>query len=94
MERCTATANKEAFFQVLAKSAIGPDILEQIDATAMGTPSACMYATVYYAVHEIEVLLRKYREYIILYKRLIDDGLVIWNDRGPLATHLFVRIGP
>ncbi|KAL7528140.1 hypothetical protein ACHAXR_002292 [Thalassiosira sp. AJA248-18] len=47
----------------------------------MGTPSACMYATVYYAFHEITVLLQKYSEHLIFYKRLIDDGFGLWNDR-------------
>jgi hypothetical protein len=60
----------------------GPTILKQLCGTAMGTPCACMYATIYYAFHEITVLLAKYKEYIILYKRLIDDGFLIWNDRG------------
>jgi hypothetical protein len=41
-----------------------------------------MYATVYYAFHEINVLLRKYKEHLLLYKRLIDDGFGIWHDRG------------
>ncbi|KAL7541267.1 hypothetical protein ACHAXR_010762, partial [Thalassiosira sp. AJA248-18] len=60
----------------------GPATLEQLCGTAMGTPSACMYATVYYAFHEITVLLHKYSEYLIFYKRLIDDGFGLWNDRG------------
>ncbi|KAL7525261.1 hypothetical protein ACHAXR_005472 [Thalassiosira sp. AJA248-18] len=61
----------------------GPATLQQLCGAAMGTPSACMYATVYYAFHETTVLLQKYGEHLILfYKRLIDDGFGLWNDRG------------
>ncbi|KAL7523658.1 hypothetical protein ACHAXR_001237 [Thalassiosira sp. AJA248-18] len=61
----------------------GPATLQQLCGTAMGgTPSACMYATVYYAFHEITVLLQKYNEHLIFYKRLIDDGFGLWNDKG------------
>jgi hypothetical protein len=68
----------------------GPDTIQQLCGTAMGTPSACMYATIYYAFHEINVLLQKYKEHLLLYKRLIDDGCGIWHDRGnPQAWHNF-----
>ncbi|KAL7531938.1 hypothetical protein ACHAXR_004316 [Thalassiosira sp. AJA248-18] len=60
----------------------GPATLQQLCGTAMGTPSACMNATVYYAFHEITALLQKYSEHLIFYKRLIDDGFGLWNDRG------------
>ena len=38
----------------------------------MGTPSACIYATIYYAYHERKTLLPKYK------KNLIDDMFGIW----------------
>ena len=60
----------------------GPKFIEQLCGTAMGTPSACMYATIYYAFHEIFCLLKKYEAHLILYKRLIDDGFGLWHDRG------------
>ncbi|KAL7529796.1 hypothetical protein ACHAXR_005121 [Thalassiosira sp. AJA248-18] len=60
----------------------GPVALQQLCSTAMGAPSACMHATVYYAFHEITVLLQKYSEHLIFYKRLIGDGFGLWNDRG------------
>ena len=60
----------------------GPTIFQQLCGTAMGTPVACMYATIYYCYHEICVLLRKYLRHLLLCKRLIDDGCGIWHDRG------------
>ena len=68
----------------------GRDTFRQLDGTAMGTPSACMYATIYYAFHEITVLLKKYEQHLTMYKRLIDDGFGIWNDCGdPSAWERF-----
>ena len=45
----------------------------QLDGTAMGTSSACDWATIYYAVHENETLLSIYEEELIEYSRYIDD---------------------
>ena len=59
----------------------GDTIIRQKMGTAMGTPSACTYATIYYAYHEISTLLRKYERHLIYYKRFIDDGNGLWNDR-------------
>ena len=59
----------------------GDTIIRQLTGTAMGTPSACTYATIYYAHHEISTLLRKYERHLIYYKRFIDDGNGLWNDR-------------
>ena len=47
--------------------------------TAMGTPCACIYATIFFAYFERKVLLPKYRNNIILYKRQIDDIFAIWK---------------
>ena len=56
----------------------------QISGTAMGTPPACMYATLYYAVHEIS-FLRTFRTSIPFYKRFIDDVVGIWfHDPDPI----------
>jgi hypothetical protein len=49
----------------------------QEDGTAMGSPPACMWATIYFAPHENK-LSQKFREWLLLYKRYIDDGLGIW----------------
>lgn len=53
----------------------------QISGTAMGTPVAVEYATLYYAYHEITVLLAKYSQHLLFYGRFIDDKLGAWNDR-------------
>jgi hypothetical protein len=51
----------------------------QLNGTAMGVSPSCMYATLYFAVHE-ETLLTKYPE-LRLYKRYIDDVIGIWIPR-------------
>ena len=62
--------------------------------TAMGTPCACMIASVYFAYHERKVLLPKYDKNIIFYKRFIDDIFCIWrpthrNNLDPTDTTQF-----
>jgi hypothetical protein len=53
----------------------------QLDGTAMGTPSACLYATISYGVHERNKILRSYSNYLLFYRRFIDDVIGIWD--GP-----------
>jgi hypothetical protein len=50
----------------------------QLLGTAMGTSAACMWATIYYAVHEIETLIPLYSQNLLLFKRFIDDIFGIW----------------
>ena len=47
--------------------------------TAMGTPCACIYATLFFAYYEQTYLLRKYKQNLLFYKRMIDDILIIWK---------------
>jgi len=44
----------------------------------MGMPSACMYATISYGLHEHLNILPKFNTSIKYYKRCIDDIFAIW----------------
>ena len=46
--------------------------------TAMGTPCACVYATLFFGWFERQFLLRKYWKNILFYKRAIDDVIIVW----------------
>lgn len=50
----------------------------QLDGTAMGTPSACLYATISYGIHERNKLLPNHQAFLSLYLRYIDDVFGIW----------------
>ena len=52
----------------------------QREGTAMGTPCACIYAILFFAYFERTLLLQKYKNNLLLYKRQIDDILGIWID--------------
>ena len=53
----------------------GNRYFQQTNGTAMGTPCACTYATIYYSYHEETVLLQD--PSILFYRRLIDDAFII-----------------
>jgi hypothetical protein len=48
--------------------------------TAMGTPCACIYATMFFAWFERQKIMTKYKNNFILYCRQIDDIFGIWID--------------
>lgn len=50
----------------------------QLLGTAMGTSAAVMWATLYYGYHETKTLIPKYGQYLLYFKRFIDDILLIW----------------
>ena len=47
--------------------------------TTMGTSAACMWATIYFAVHESNCLIPKYDAFLLLFKCFIDDMFGIWT---------------
>ena len=64
----------------------------QTKGTAMGTPCACMIASIYFAYHERLVILKKYSKHIVFYKRFIDDVFCLWHDdttQDPMRTITF-----
>lgn len=50
--------------------------------TAMGTPVAPTFASLFLAILEIDIL-KEFSDNIIFLKRYIDDGFLIWNNNGP-----------
>ena len=45
----------------------------QLFGTAMGTSAAVMWATIYFAYHEVHTILPKYGHLLLYFKRYIDD---------------------
>jgi len=54
---------------------------KQLSGTAMGTPPACMWATLFFHSHE-ELLRSTHTEFLIDWARYIDDGIGVWNWTG------------
>ena len=52
---------------------------KQRTGTAMGTPCACMLATIYFGWYERTDILPTFSEHIIFYRRFIDDVICIWK---------------
>jgi hypothetical protein len=52
----------------------------QLHGTAMGTSTACLYATLYYAYHERLTLLSAFSTKLLYFRRFIDDIFGIWWD--------------
>ena len=55
----------------------GDMTFKQMNGTAMGTPPAPPYATIYYGLHESK-FLPQYHKHVIFYKKFINDVLGIW----------------
>lgn len=52
----------------------------QLHGTAMGTSTACMYATLYYALHKPLTLLHLFSCKLLYFCRFINDIVGIWWD--------------
>ena len=50
----------------------------QLLSTAMGTSATVMWATIYFAYHEVHTILPKYGHLLLYFKRYIDDIFGIW----------------
>jgi hypothetical protein len=50
----------------------------QLSGTAMGTPTACAYATITYGHHENTEILTKFTPNLLYYRRYIDDIFGVW----------------
>ena len=87
------SAVKEALRMVLQNNVFefGDSFFEQRSGCAMGTPVACIYATLYYAYHKRHMLLPKYANNLLMMKRYIDDIFGIWvpDDDNPNAWEEF-----
>ena len=72
-------AVKEALSMVMHNNifTFSDTTFQQIEGTAMGTPPAPPYATLYYGAYE-DMFLPAYRHCLVLYKRFIDDVFGIW----------------
>lgn len=57
---------------------LGDAYFLQLLGTAMGTSAACMWATIYFSVHESDTLIPTFGHHMILYVRYIDDIFGIW----------------
>ena len=58
---------------------------KQKTGTAMGTPPAPPWATIFYSLHE-DTLLDRFGDHLLLYRRFIDDVLGIWLCHPDKAT--------
>jgi hypothetical protein len=80
----TMTAISAALRLVMTNNifTFGDTAWHQLIGTAMGTPPAPLYATIYYALHE-NTFLDTFAANLLFYRRFIDDGFGIWIVTDP-----------
>jgi hypothetical protein len=71
--------------------AFGSHYFKQCNGTAMGTPCACTYATIYYSYHEETSLLQPDNN-LLFYRRLIDDAFIIQRNIPDGYEHFMQRM--
>ena len=71
--------------------AFGSRHFKQCNGTAMGTPCACTYATIYYSYHEETSLLQPNNN-LLFYRRLIDDAFIIQRNIPDGYTRFMQRM--
>ena len=81
-DRFPLDAVKEAMSLVMRNNVFewGDCYFLQLLGTAMGTSAACMWATIYFAVHEAGHLIPTYDQHLLVFLRFIDDIFGIWID--------------
>jgi hypothetical protein len=63
----------------------------QLLGTAMGTSAAVMWATIYYAYHEIHTLIPNHGSSLLYYRRFIDDMFLIWTGNSTTEWSAFCK---
>ena len=57
----------------------GDTFWRQMVGTAMGTSTACKLATLYFGFHERTVIIPRYSQFLLYFKRFIDDVMSVWD---------------
>ena len=83
IERSLEIIMKQNIFQ------FGDTFWLQLMGYAMGTSAAMNYSYVYVGLLELQILLVDYQEFLLFYKRFIDDGLGVWDVSLPNSENKF-----